>query len=105
MHVPLPISNRMNRKLNLFLSELNIPPKPIPTDDNEKLFDQLREKVLKMFSLQKHLKKKELEKKKFEEALEEKKQLAAHTPVKDEDPHGHPQHPHPHPHAHPHPHQ
>ena len=79
-----------------------------------------------MFGLQKHLKKKELVssytiqfseimflitysnsnigKKIFEEALEEKKQLAAHTPVKDEDPRVHPQHPHPHPHAHPHPH-
>jgi hypothetical protein len=46
--------------LNLFLSELNIPTKPIPTADNEKLYDLLREKILKMFSLQKHLKKKEL---------------------------------------------
>jgi hypothetical protein len=39
---------------------LNIPPKPIPTADNEKLYEALREKVLKMFSLQKHAKKKEM---------------------------------------------
>jgi DNA methyltransferase 1-associated protein 1 len=67
MHVALPISARMNKKLNLFLSELNIPPKPIPTAENETLYDKLRENVLKMFSLQKHLKKKELEKKRLEE--------------------------------------
>ena len=47
-------------QLNLFLTELNIPPKPIPTADNEQLYDMLREKALKMFGLQKHLKKKEL---------------------------------------------
>ena len=60
MHIPLPISARMNKKLNLFLSELNIPPKPIATAENEQLYDKLRENVLKMFSLQKHLKKKEI---------------------------------------------
>jgi len=63
----------MNKKLNLFLSELNIPPKPIPTADNEALYDRLRENVLKMFSLQKHLKKKEIEKKRLEEVIETNK--------------------------------
>lgn len=47
-------------QLNLFLTELNIPPKPIPTAENEHLYDMLREKALKMFGLQKHLKKKEM---------------------------------------------
>lgn len=42
------------------LQELNIPQKPIPTEENEKLFDKLRERILKMLSLQKHLKRKEM---------------------------------------------
>jgi len=75
MHVSLPVSSRMNKKLNLFLTELNIPPKPIPTADNEQLYDMLREKALKMFGLQKHLKKKELEKKALEEELEGKEKI------------------------------
>ncbi len=49
-----------NLQLNLFLTELNVPTKPIPTAENEQLYDMLREKVLKMFGLQKHLKKKEM---------------------------------------------
>jgi len=76
MHVPLPISSRMNKKLNLFLTELNVPTKPIPTAENEQLYDMLREKVLKMFGLQKHLKKKELEK---EEMENKEKHMALNT--------------------------
>jgi len=45
--------------LNLVLSELNIPSRPIPTAENETLYDQLREHILIWFNLQKHLKKKE----------------------------------------------
>jgi DNA methyltransferase 1-associated protein 1 len=88
MHVPLPISGRMNKKLNLFLTELNVPPKPIPTAENEQLYDMLREKVLKMFGLQKHLKKKEMEK----EEMENKEKLLAmnamaHPPIKTDEHH------------------
>jgi hypothetical protein len=32
----------------------------IPTDENEKLYDTLREKILMMFNLQKTLRKKEI---------------------------------------------
>lgn len=49
----------MKKKLNLVLSELNIPARPIPTSENEMLYDQLREQILIWFNLQKHLKKKE----------------------------------------------
>lgn len=45
--------------MSLVLSELNIPLRPIPTAENELLFDQLREQILIWFNLQKHLKKKE----------------------------------------------
>lgn len=45
--------------MSLVLSELNIPVRPIPTAENEALYDQLREQILIWFNLQKHLKKKE----------------------------------------------
>lgn len=44
--------------MSLVLNELSIPTRPTPTEENEKLFDDLREKILVMFSLQKHEKKK-----------------------------------------------
>lgn len=72
MHAPLPISQKMNKKVfqiykqNIFyfklasvLGELNITSRPLPTAENEELYDQLREQILIWFTLQKHLKKKE----------------------------------------------
>jgi hypothetical protein len=51
MHLPLPIPSKLNKKLNLLLIELNIPARPIPTKENEDLYDKLREKILTMFTL------------------------------------------------------
>lgn len=67
MHAPLPLSQRMNDKVNMILTELAIPVKPMPTVEIEKLYDELRQNILAMFSLQKHLKKREQEKKELEE--------------------------------------
>ena len=60
MNAPLPFPPKIIKKLNLVLTELNIPLKPIPTAANEELFDDLREQIAIMFNLQKHLKKKEM---------------------------------------------
>lgn len=66
MYEPLPLPPKINKKINYVLQELNIPPKIMSTEENEQLYDELRENILKMFSLQKFLKKKELQRQNLE---------------------------------------
>lgn len=55
--------------MNVVLTELNIPSKIMETEENEIMYDELRENILKMFSLKKHISKKENEKKLLEERI------------------------------------
>lgn len=57
MHGPLPnLSTKLNKKIDDLMLEMNIPPKPMPTARLHSRFDRLRKSILKMFSLQIHLK-------------------------------------------------
>ncbi|KAL4482206.1 hypothetical protein ABPG72_017987 [Tetrahymena utriculariae] len=67
LNEPLPISEKMNKKLNLVLNELCIPSDFIATEENEQIFEDLREQIFNMFNLQKSLKKKEMIKKQLED--------------------------------------
>lgn len=76
---PLPLPPKVNKKLSLVLQELTIPILPqklIATEENEMLFDELRENILKMFCLQRYIRKRDQEKKKMEEKF--KKQSTPH---------------------------
>jgi len=71
INAPLPISERLTKKLEIALAELGIPDTLLPTATVVSLFDQLRKEILKMLCLQKHITKKENEKRQFEERLKE----------------------------------
>lgn len=67
MNGPIPeISSKINKKMELILSELGIPERPMATHKINRLYDELRKKLLIMFNLQRHLKKKEEELKNVE---------------------------------------
>lgn len=75
MHGPLPtLSSKLNKKIEAVLKELSIPERPMPTATIHSVYDTLRKEILKMFSLQIHLKNKEEEKKRITEQLERIKQ-------------------------------
>ncbi|EGR27451.1 hypothetical protein IMG5_196340 [Ichthyophthirius multifiliis] len=60
LNEPLPIPEKMNKKLNIVLSELSVPNDFIATEANEQLFEDLRENIFIMFNYQKTKQKKEM---------------------------------------------
>lgn len=74
MHGPFPnLSIKLNKKIEDVMGELSIPEKPMPTKLIHAKYDQLRKSILKMFSLQIHLKNKEAEKKRLGDKIEKTK--------------------------------
>lgn len=74
MHGHLPnLSSKLNKKIEIVLKELSIPERPMPTATIHSLYDRLRKELLKMFSLQIHLEKKNEEKKRIEDQLNRSK--------------------------------
>jgi hypothetical protein len=71
---PLQLPPKVNSKLLEVMQGLNIPDKIIGNKVNEELYDQLRKQILLMFSAQRYIKKKEIEKKTLED--KKKKQAA-----------------------------
>lgn len=58
---PLPISEKIQKKVEVILKEMNIPDKMTPTLRVEQSFDNLRNNIVILTSLKKHLDKKERE--------------------------------------------
>jgi DNA methyltransferase 1-associated protein 1 len=68
---PVPIHEKVQKKVDFMLKELGIPERPIPTERVEHAYDTLKNNLIIMISLKKHLEKKEKEKKKLEMSLSE----------------------------------
>jgi len=61
MKYNLPVSEKIQKKVESFLKELSIPEKLIPTNAVEQAYDNLRNNLIILTSLKKHLDKKERE--------------------------------------------
>lgn len=61
MKYNLPVSEKIQKKVESFLKELSIPDKLIPTNAVEQAYDNLRNNLIILTSLKKHLDKKERE--------------------------------------------
>ena len=61
MKFPLPVSEKLQIKVDLFLKELALPEKLIPTQKVEAAYDALRNNLILYSSLKKHLDKKQNE--------------------------------------------
>jgi DNA methyltransferase 1-associated protein 1 len=68
---PLPIAEKMQKKVDILLRELNIPEKLTPTARIEQAFDSLRNSLIILSSLKKHCDKKQREKDKLSQTLHE----------------------------------
>jgi DNA methyltransferase 1-associated protein 1 len=66
---PLPISEKIQKKVEVLLKELNIPEKLTPSQRIEQSFDSLRNSLIILTSLKKHCDKKEREKVKLTQTL------------------------------------
>ncbi len=62
MKYPLPISEKMQKKIEIILKEMNFPEKLVPTQRVEQTFDLLKNNLIKLIALKKHLDKKQKEK-------------------------------------------
>jgi len=71
MNTPLPIPEKAQKKLDQILKELGVPEKLPPTEAVVKVYDQLRKEILIYLGLDKHVKKKDSEKKVLEEKYED----------------------------------
>lgn len=67
---PIPINEKVQKKVDLMLKELNIPENPMPTERVENLYDKIKNNLIILTSLKKHLEKKDKEKKNLETSLE-----------------------------------
>jgi DNA methyltransferase 1-associated protein 1 len=61
LRFPLPISEKLQKKVELFLKELVLPEKLTPTARVEEAYDTLRNNLVLLSSLKKHLEKKDKE--------------------------------------------
>jgi DNA methyltransferase 1-associated protein 1 len=66
MNHPVPINEKIQKKIELMLKELNVNEQQIPTERVENAYDILKNNLIIMISLKKHLEKKQKEKKKLE---------------------------------------
>ena len=66
---PPPINEKIQKKVDIMLKELGVPEKLIPTERVEYAYDTLKNNLIIMTSLKKHLEKKEFDKKKLELSL------------------------------------
>jgi len=66
MKYPLPISEKMQKKIEIILKEMNFPDKLVPTQRVEQTFDLLKNNLIKLIALKKHLDKKQKEKQNLE---------------------------------------
>ena len=71
VNAPLPIPDKAQKKLSQALKEMGVPEKLLPTAAVVKVYDQLRKEVLTLLSLEKHIQKKEREKKILETRWED----------------------------------
>jgi DNA methyltransferase 1-associated protein 1 len=68
---PLPIAEKVQKKVEILLRELNIPEKLTPTARIEQSYDSLRNSLIILSSLKKHCDKKQREKEKLTQTLQE----------------------------------
>lgn len=68
---PLPVSEKLQKKVELFLKELSLPEKLTPTARVEDSYDTLRNNLVILSSLKKHLEKKENEAQALQQKLGE----------------------------------
>jgi DNA methyltransferase 1-associated protein 1 len=66
---PLPISEKIQKKVDVLLKEVNVPEKLTPSQRIEQSFDSLRNSLIILTSLKKHSDKKEREKAKLTQTL------------------------------------
>ena len=66
---PPPINEKIQKKVEIMMKELGVPEKPMPTERVEFAFDTLKNNLIIMTSLKKHLEKKDFDKKKLEQSL------------------------------------
>lgn len=69
MNHPVPINEKIQKKVEVMIKEMGLPDKLIPTERVEHAYDTLKNNLIIMLSLKKHLEKKEKEKKKLEHSL------------------------------------
>ena len=62
MKYPLPISEKMQKKIEIILKEINFPDKFVPTQRVEQAYDLLKNNLIKLIALKKHLDKRQKEK-------------------------------------------
>lgn len=68
---PIPINEKIQKRVDYMLKEMNIPENPIPTERIENGLDVLKNNLIILTSLKKHFEKKNKEKKKLENSLSE----------------------------------
>lgn len=68
---PIPINEKIQKRVDYMLKELNVPETPIPTERIENGLDVLKNNLIILTSLKKHLEKKNKEKKKLENTFSE----------------------------------
>lgn len=69
MKYALPVSDKIQKKVDLLIKELSIPEKLTPTVKIEQNYDNLRNNLIILISLRKHYEKKEREKQKLSQTL------------------------------------
>ena len=79
MSYDLPINEKIQKKIEYMMKEMSIPENLIPTEKVENMYDVLRNNLIIMTSLKKHLEKKEFEKKKMEQTLVELQSKISHV--------------------------
>ncbi|KRW99501.1 hypothetical protein PPERSA_07986 [Pseudocohnilembus persalinus] len=91
---PLPLPTKYNKRLHSLLQDLNVPTKILPTEENERLYDDLRENIFKIFSISKYLEKKKIEQRRMIKKLkllEQQQQQNAQNMMGGQFQHGNPQ--------------
>lgn len=68
---PIPINEKIQKRVDYMLKELNIPENPVPTERIENGLDVLKNNLIILTSLKKHFEKKNKEKKKLENTFSE----------------------------------
>ncbi len=70
MKLPLPISEKIQKRLDFYMNELAIPEKLVPTERVEQAYEELRRNLIIYSSLKKHQDKKLKEKENLEKIFE-----------------------------------